>query len=115
MSRNLAAEWMEAKAAETAAIERRRQIEDEMTANPSDYPGYKVRVTARDNWKIDSEKLQEVAEAAGLTHHLPRLFRWKPEVEMRLWKASDEAITRPLLDAITITPARASYSITKED
>lgn len=111
---NLAEEWMKAKANETAATERRREIEDLMAANPQEWPGYRVKIAARDNWKVDGDKLQEVAEAAGLTHHLPRLFRWKPEVNMTLWKASDEAVTRPLLDAITITPGRPSFTITKE-
>ena len=113
--RDLCAEWIAAKAAETDAIERRREIEDLMVKRPDGkWPGYKVKIASRDNWKVDGDKLQEVAEAAGLTHHLPRLFRWKPEVNMTLWKASDETITRPLLDAITITPGRPSFTITKE-
>lgn len=118
--RDLCAEWIAAKTAEMDAIERRREIEDLMAkrvdgnGKGGHWPGYKVKIAARDNWKIDSDRLQEIAEATGLTDHLPRLFRWKPEVNMSLWKASDEAVTRPLLDAITITPGRPSFTITKE-
>lgn len=111
---NLPEQWLQAKADEAAATERRRAIEDLMVAKPQDWPGYKVKIASRDNWKVDGDKLQELAEAAGLTHYLPRLFRWKPEVNMSLWKASDSAVTRPLLDAITITPGRPSFTITKE-
>jgi hypothetical protein len=34
---------------------------------------------------------------------------------MTLWKASAPTITKPLLEAITITPGRASFAISKED
>jgi hypothetical protein len=112
---NLAALWLEAKQAETEWTERRRQIEDEMLATDrSEWKGYKVRVTTRDNWKIDGDRLQAVAEERGLTAHLGSLFRWKPEVNMALWKAAAPAITDVLSEAITITPGRASFSITKE-
>ena len=113
---NLAELWLEAKQAETEWTERRRQIEDEMLANNrTDWAGYKVKVTTRDNWKIDGDGLQELADANGLTAHLPQLFRWKPEVNMTLWKAAAPEITKPLLAAITITPGRASFAITKEE
>jgi len=113
---NLAALWLEAKQAETEWTERRRQIEDEMLESGHlEWPGHKVRLTARDNWKIDGDKLQEVAEARGLTAHLGQLFRWKPEVNMALWKAASPAITDVLCEAITVTPGRASFSITKEE
>lgn len=113
---NLAQLWLEAKTAEAEATERRRAIEDQMLADSrAEWPGYKVRVTARDNWKIDSDRLQEIAEERGLTAHLGSLFRWKPEVNMALWKAAAPAITDVLCEAITITPGRASFSITKED
>ena len=113
---NLAQLWLEAKTAETEWTERRRAIEDEMlAAERTEWNGYKVRVTTRDNWKIDGDKLQEIAAERGLTAHLGSLFRWKPEVNMALWKATAPAITDMLCEAITITPGRASFSITKED
>jgi hypothetical protein len=113
---NLAALWLEAKTAETEWTERRRAIEDQMlAADRTEWAGFKVRVTSRDNWKIDGDKLQEVAEERGLTAHLGSLFRWKPEVNMALWKAAAPEITDTLCEAITITPSRASFSITKED
>jgi hypothetical protein len=54
LTTNLAAEWLEAKEAELAAIEKRRKIEDAMLAKgQTEWAGYTVRIAERDNWKID--------------------------------------------------------------
>ena len=66
------------------------------------------------NRKVDSDKLQELAAENGLTEHLSTLFRWKPDIDAKAWKAADESITRPLMGAITTTPSRASFVIIKE-
>jgi hypothetical protein len=55
--------------------------------------------------------VQELAAEHGLTDHLSTLFRWKPEINMAIWKASDERITRPLAGAITAKPGRPSFTI----
>lgn len=122
---NLSALWIEAKAREVKAINDRRIIEDQMrsligiadnldgtmTAKPD---GYVVKVTGRINRKVNADKLQELAAEAGLTEHLSSLFRWKPEINMTAWKATDAAITTPLLGAITSEAGRPSFAITKE-
>jgi hypothetical protein len=121
LSRN----WMRAKELERIAIEERRQIEDQMlsligisetlegteTAKTGEY---KIKVVGRMNRKVDADKLHELALENGLEAHLQNLFRWKPEINAKAWAAADEAITKPLLDAITTTPGRASFTITKE-
>lgn len=120
----LAQSWLDAKAAETTAMARRREIEDQMksligipdsldgteTAKPA---GYTIKVTGRINRKIDAERLQELASEAGLTEHLSSLFRWKPELNLKVWKSADPAITAPLLGAITSEPGRPSFAITE--
>lgn len=119
-------EWLEAKAAEAEAVKRRRIIEDMMVGAfdvPEDFEGtknveaegFKVKINGRINRKVDAERLQDIAAEHGLTEHLSSLFRWKPEINMTLWKAADVAITRPLLDAITATPGRPSFTITKAE
>lgn len=122
---NLSALWIEAKAREVKATNDRRAIEDQMrsligiadnldgtmTAKPD---GYVVKVTGRINRKVNADKLQELAAEAGLTEHLSSLFRWKPEINMTAWKATDAAITTPLLGAITSEAGRPSFAITKE-
>jgi len=119
-------QWLNAKAIEAAAIKTRRDIEDKMVqhfAVPMDLDGtknfeadgYKVKIEGRINRKVNAEKLQELAAEHGLTEHLSSLFRWKPEISMTAWKAADKAITSPLLDAITATPGRPSFTITGKE
>lgn len=122
----LSAAWIAAKDAEKTAQDERRIIEDRMlsliglpeafdgTENAAAL-GYKIRLVGRLNHKIDSDRLQEIAAENGLSDHLFSLFRWKPEINVRSWKAADESITRPLLDAITTTPGRPSFAITTEN
>lgn len=114
--------WLMAKENERAAVEDRRTLEDQLTkdlmisatqegSNSYDIDGFRIKVTCRMNRTIDSEMLQEVAAEEGLSEHLPDLFRWKPEINMKAWKAADASITGPLLQAVTTKPGRPSYSI----
>jgi hypothetical protein len=119
-------QWIDAKAAEAKAIKERRAIEDMMVKSfevAEDFEGtknievetFKVKIEGRVNRKVNGDKLQEIAAEHGLTDHLTSLFRWKPEIAMNAWKAADKAITTPLLDAITATPGRPSFTITAKD
>jgi hypothetical protein len=119
-------QWMQAKADEAEAIRQRRVLEDEFFAQlgldtqnegskTHHKEGYQVKVTQRHNKKIDAEALQEIANEHGLGDHLSTLFRWKPEINKKVWDAASEEITRPLAEAITVTPGRPSFSITKEE
>ena len=115
-------EWLDAKAEEAKATSRRRKVEDRMVAQfniPSNLDktanfeadGFKIKVEGRINRKINTDLLQEIAAENDLGSHLSSLFRWKPEINAAAWKAADEAITKPLLDAITATPGRPSFTI----
>jgi len=119
----LIAEWSLAKKAESEAIEVRRQAEDIMLKRlklDGAFEGtenyeigrYKVKIVGRLNRKIDAEKLQILAHENGLSEHLSALFRWKPDINVAAWKATDESITSVLLDAITTTAGRPSFAIT---
>lgn len=118
----MAAQWLEAKEAERVAVEKRRSIEDQIlkAASIRDdvegtenlmLEGFKVKVVSRIDRKVDADKVQELAAEYGLTEHLSTLFRWKPELNMAVWKAADESITAPLSAAITAKPGRPSFSI----
>lgn len=114
-------QWLEAKEAERAAVDRRREIEDGLIAALAitesegsatiKTDGYKVKVTQRFNRSIDAEMLQEIAAEHGITHHLGDLFRWKPDINAKAWKDADPSITGPLEQAITTKPGRPSFSI----
>lgn len=123
---SLAAEWEDAKDEERRATARRREAEDKLAEAMKlarNLEGtvkeittlYEIKVAGRLDHKIDSAKLQALAEEAGLTEHLSSLFRWKPELNMTAWKAAHESITGPLLDAITTTASRPSFSITRKE
>ena len=119
----LSALWVQFKEDERVATSKRRAVEDRMksllcvadnlegteTAEPDDYT---IRIEGRINRKVDSEKLQELALEAGLTDHLPHLFRWTPEVNIAAWKNADESITRLLAGSITAKPSRPTFKIT---
>jgi hypothetical protein len=122
----LAAQWLDAKQREASATEERRAIEDrikEIVRLPDDLDGgetverdgYVIKMVGRIDRKVNSEQLQELAAEAGLTDHLSSLFRWKPELNMGVWKNTDESITGALAPAITAKPARASFSITTKE
>lgn len=122
---DLYAAWIAAKEEERQAIETRRAIEDKIllsTALPSAFEGtktvkadeYKIKIVGRFNRKVDSEKLQDIAAEHGLMNHLPHLFHWSVDINKAAWDAADAKITTPLLGAITTTPSRPSFSITKE-
>lgn len=121
----LSERWLRAKQIERQAIDERRKIEDQMLSLigiPETLDGtetaqtneYKIKVVGRMNRVVNADKLHELAVENGLEAHLQNLFRWKPEINMKAWNAADDAITSPLLDAITTTPGRASFTITKE-
>ena len=118
-------QWISAKSQEEFWIKRRRELEDSMIENlklhdagegTSNFEdgGYTIKVTQRMNRKVDADRLQELAAEAGLSEHLGRLFRWKPELNMSAWKAAAPDVTAPLLEAITTTPGRPSFSITTQ-
>lgn len=114
--------WVDCKEREEAAKAERRRVEDlllqglelkEDGVTTVADPLFAVKVTARLDHKVDADRLQELATEAGLEDHLTSLFRWKPEVSVRAWKAADERITRALLPAITTKPGRPSFDITR--
>jgi hypothetical protein len=117
--------WLEAKKMETLAIAERRDLEDQMAIHfgiPKDLDGtikaeengYVIRMEGRINKKIDADKLQVLAAEAGLSEHLSSLFRWKPEINAKAWNAAADAVTQPLLGAITSTAGRPTFTITKD-
>lgn len=121
--KDLSTDWLRWKEQEEKAVTERRKIEDQIvkmlglpeafeTTETAEPTGMVVKIAGRIDRKVDSAKLQELAAEAGLTDHLPNLFRWKPEINMAVWRATDEAITRPLAGAITVKPGRPSFKIT---
>jgi hypothetical protein len=122
---NIFEAWMAAKEAEREAVEERRMLEDELVrqlkiddkegSKTIKEDGFIIKVTNRYNRRIDADLLQDIAAEHGLSDHLGSLFRWKPDIDSRAWKAADESITNPLAQAITTTPGRPSFNIIKKE
>lgn len=114
--------WIAAKDAEASATEARRKIEDKISdllGIPEEWDGsktlhegkFKLAVKRTMTKKVDGDVLQEVSKRYGLDEYLPVLFRWKPEINLKVWKSADETITKLLAEAITTAPGRISYKI----
>ncbi|HUW79500.1 MAG TPA: hypothetical protein VMV54_01245 [Acidocella sp.] len=121
-----AAEWIAAKEAEREAVERRRALEDHMlsllgvpdtldgTATTETDGKHKIKVVGRIGRKVDGDLAQEIAAEHGLENYLAKLFRWKPDLDLAVWKATDPEVTTPFLKAITSKPGRPSFTIEQE-
>ena len=120
----LAKAWVQAKTAEGAVVETRRAIEDRIVAllgPPGEgttnalTDGCAIKIVGRLNRKVDTDKLQELAAEHGLSEHLSALFRWSADINAAAWKAAAAAITAPLMEAITTTAGRPSFTISIKD
>lgn len=125
--KTLAQKWDYWKRKEAEAVDQRRQAEDELvkmlgvidtleqskTHKPE--PGLKINVTTRLNHRVNGDELQALAAELGLTAHIGQLFRWKPDINAKAWKAADKSITGALAPAITTTASRPSFKITFEE
>lgn len=118
-------QWLDAKAEEKKIVADRRAIEDQIIkvfnvpktlANTQNFEadGFKIKIAGRLDRKVNSAKLQDLAAEYGLTDHLSSLFRWTPEVNVLAFESADSRITAPLLDAITTSNGRPSFTIVKE-
>jgi len=122
---NLLVEWRVAKQLEQEATHRRREIEDQIKAfigfdenrggNVAlPFDGGRVVVTARLDRKVDAQLARQLAAENHLEDWLDRIFRWKPELEVRAWRKAPEHITQVFAPAITTKPGRATFSLELE-
>ena len=121
----LSTEWVEAKNAEHDATERRRLIEDEICRLLEVQQGdegtkkveaepFVIKIASRINRKVDADLAQEIAAEHDMQDHLSVLFRWKPELKMSAWDGVGDNVKTVFSRAITSTPGRPSFTITKE-
>ena len=117
---SLYAQWLELKRREDEARALRNALEAEMSAGiPDDWEGsktwedgpYKIKASRKFNRKVDGNRVRDISAQFGLEEYTNTLFRWKPEINLKVWKSADETITKLLADAITTVPRRISYKI----
>ena len=113
----------EAKQAELAAKEIRVALEAELeraVGVPTDWEGcmtksagaYRVKLDRRMNVKIDGERLRDIAQTHNLTGIMETCFRWKPELNKREWKQAGNEIRQIFAPAISVSPGKASFTVT---
>jgi len=121
----LAEEWLEAKNAEVEATEKRRMIEDEVVrileiketddhAREFEADPFTFKITCRINRKVNGDLAQEIAAEHDMQDYLSTLFRWKPELSMSAWKGVGDNVKQVFARAITATPGRPTFAITRE-
>ena len=119
----LAAQWLDAKHDEARAVEARRIIEDQMSealafeaqsesTTTAKVDGYTIKIAGRLTRKVDADLIQELAAEHGLNNLLTTVCRWKPELEIKAWKALSDEHRAALSKAITTTAGRPSFAIT---
>ena len=69
-----------------------------------------MKIQTRLTRKVDSDLAQEIAHEYGLTEYLHTLFRWKPEIDIKAWKAVDDKVKSILAPAITVSANRPSFT-----
>ena len=117
-------EWRVAKQLEQEATRRRRDIEDGIKALINfdesregnialPFDGGRVVITARLDRKVDAQLARQLAAENHLEDWLDRIFRWKPELELRAWKKAPEYVTQVFAPAITTKPGRATFALEK--
>jgi hypothetical protein len=116
--------WREARDAEKAAAEKRRELEGQIIALlfPDVAPdfegtlkadtdsGAEVKVAYKMSRKVDLAAANRIALQMGAPHLLPLVFREKLDWSATGWKQHGDA-ARPLLQAVTATPARPAITI----
>ena len=119
-------EWLQIKEYEAQAYARRVEIEKQLLvkfqigtiegSKTIKEDGFKVGLTGKLNKKIDVEALRSLPnEFPEITNDvLGRVFRWTPEVNAKEWKEESKDILSILSRAITVTPSKISFTITKE-
>ena len=119
----LAERWREAKAAEAAWTDARREVEDQLSELLSidpqgegvlnhDAGAYSIKVTTRLDRKIDTDLATELAAEHGISDDVLRqLVRWKAELSVSNYKRASPELQKLFAPAVTTKASRPSYSI----
>jgi hypothetical protein len=120
---SLAERWREAKAAEAAWSDARREVEDQLSellaVDPQgegvlncDAGAYSIKVTTRLDRKIDADLVTEIAAEHGISDDVLRqLIRWKSELSVSNYKRASPELQQLFAPAVTTKAARPSYTI----
>jgi hypothetical protein len=117
----MALKWVLLKNKEKEVIEERRQLEDKMSSLFGIAENFKgtqkleagkvnIKIVGSLTTSVNREILTDIlSENPDIDGNL--IFRWKPEVEKKVYDTLDEKTKQILSKAITSKPARLSYTI----
>jgi len=127
MSKILCEEYMKIKEWEAKSAARKLAIETELLKNYQISKlegsktlrdeGFKIGLLGRTNKTVNAEALRSLpSEYPEITNEvLGRVFRWKPEIDAKAWKEQSKEVTEILSRAITVTPAKITFNISKDE
>jgi len=114
-------DWLAAKADETEAQQRRRDIEDRISAvllsdaTPTQTVHLsRVSITRRQQRKVDYDTMLECAHEHGLEDEVPQIFRFEAKINEKVWKKLTPEIISAFAPAVTTSQGRPSFT-TKKD
>jgi hypothetical protein len=117
----LAKRWHEYKELEKKATEERRYIEDRLLSllgvSESDQgtktfgDEIKVKIVCRHNQSVDSDLLNQIAVENDLVEQASQVFRWKAEVNKKVWDECPDQLRSVFAPAITVKPGRPTFSV----
>lgn len=118
----IAALWLHVKDIESNTINVRRALEDSLHlifpatelegTEDHELEGYAVKIVHKVTRTVDPEKLTELSEEYEIDDEIARLFRFKPELNLAVFRAEDEEMQDLFNKVITTKQARPSVTIT---
>jgi hypothetical protein len=121
----IASLWLHLKATEQTLTNVRRASEDALSLifpaqdveGTEDHvvPGFSVKIVHKVTRTVDPEKLTELSEEYEIDDEIARLFRFKPELNLAVFRAEAEDMQELFNNVITTKQARPSFTITAVD
>lgn len=119
--------WLQFKKVEQIITGARRAIEDalvviftdedelEGTSKHDGIDGFTITITRKLNRTVDPDKLTALSEEYEIDDEIARMFRFKPELNLAVYRAESEELQQLFDSVITTKPGRPSITITAEE
>lgn len=119
--------WLHAKRLEQHTIGVRHALEDAMVilfpvdeeneealegTETNEVEGFEIKIARKLTRKVDGDKLTELSEEYEIDDEIARLFRFKPELNLAVYRAEGEEMQQLFAPVITTKPGRPSFTIT---
>lgn len=115
--------WVNLKTMERTITDVRRALDDALVAIfPADEDeiegtathevgNFTIKIARKVTRSVDIERLSELGEEYDIDDEIARLFRWKPELNVAVYREESEEMQEFFAQVITTKPARPSITI----